>query len=231
MFNDLKIKKEALPSNIPVFPLTGSCLLPGTELPLNIFEPKFINMVDDAMAEKRLIGMIQPKQGLFSNIKKSKPLYDVGCVGRIKAFNETEDGRYLIVLSGISRFETVEEIETIRGYRRFKVDFDKFENDFSIEKERKIFTSNFERKELFEKVDAYIQRVGDVKDSLSSYNNFDNLTDGFILDFICGFMPFSPQEKQLFLECLTVEERSKTLYKILGIAEAEKKYLKSKYLN
>lgn len=221
MFNDLKIKKEALPSNIPIFALTGTTLMPGLELPLNIFEPKYINMVDDALAEKKLIGLVQPKQGIFSKIRKNKPLYKIGCVGKIKAFNETEDGRYLIVINGLCRFNLEDEISTMRGYRRFKVAFDNYLDDFDIEKERKLFISELSKEKLFDKVDKYFFESNGEQNTINSYEAFGKVSDAFIIDFVSAYMPFSPQEKQSLLECKTIEERAKHIYKILRLSETK----------
>ena len=112
--------KENLPKIIPVFPLSNFIIFPKTNVPLNIFEPRYIEMIDDAMKEDRIIGMVQPK-----NSTQSIPeLYNVGCAGKITSFNETEDGRYLIVLAGISRFKIVEELKIQKLYRKYKVNFD-----------------------------------------------------------------------------------------------------------
>ncbi len=223
MFNDLNIKREQLPNTIPIFPLTGALLLPGVELPLNIFEPKYIKMVDDALSEKRLIGIIQPNNSLFSKLSKAKGLYKYGCAGKIRAFNETDDGRYLIVLSGISRFEIGEEIPTIRGYRRFRVKWEEFADDFNYRDEWQNFEIESGRKVLFEKVDAYLSK-GNHNASLASISSFNNVDDGFIIDFLASYLPFSSEEKQLFLECKTLQERAKEMFKVLGIAEAEAKF-------
>ncbi|HCR85419.1 MAG TPA: peptidase S16, partial [Alphaproteobacteria bacterium] len=158
MFNDLNIKKDNLPLTLPIFPLSGALLLPNIELPLNIFEQKYIKMVDDALAEKKLIGLVQPQHNLIAKISKNKPLYKVGCVGKIRAFNETDDGRYLIVLSGVCRFTLGEEVATMRGYRRFKVDYSSFENDFEVRSEKNIFKLEIERKELFSKINSYLEK-------------------------------------------------------------------------
>ena len=157
MFNDLTVKQISLPQTIPVFPLPGVLLLPGIELPLNIFEEKYINLVDDALAEKKLIGIAQPKNGLLNRIAKNKPLYEIGCLGKIKAYNETDDGRYLIVLSGITRFEKIEESTTTRGYRRFKVDYNKFEDDgVTLDQERRLDVFAVDLNTTIKKTGTYI---------------------------------------------------------------------------
>ena len=125
------LKKDNLPKIIPVFPLSNFIIFPKTNVPLNIFEPRYIEMVDDAMKEDKIIGMIQPK-----NSTQSIPeLYNVGCAGKITSFNETEDGRYLIILSGISRFKIVEELKNQKLYRKYKVNFDDFSSDLDERKE------------------------------------------------------------------------------------------------
>ena len=117
-----------LPKKIPVFPLSNFIIFPKTTVPLNIFEPRYIQMIDDSMKSNRYIGMIQPKK--TGNLKKPD-LHKIGCVGKITSFNETEDGRYLIVLNGVSRFNIVEEIDNGKIFREFKINFKGFEDDIN----------------------------------------------------------------------------------------------------
>jgi Lon protease-like protein len=218
-YGNITFKAEQLPSNIPIFPLSGALLLPGIDLPLNIFEPRYINMVDDALQEKRLIGLVQPQQqGLFSKIMRTKPLFSTGCVGKIRAFNETEDGRYIIVLQGICRFELGEEISTMRGYRRFKADWSKYLGDLTYREDSKLFNVN--KSELLDKVEKFLRKHGS-QTSLSELKGLSFVNDAFLIDFLCSFLPFESQEKQLFLESGSIEDRIKILYKILGLSEAE----------
>ena len=122
-------KIDQLPNIIPVFPLSNFIIFPETTVPLNIFEPRYIQMVDDAMKGERIIGMVQPK-----NSSQSIPaLYDIGCAGKIKSFNETEDGRYLIVLVGIARFKITKELANKKLYRECEVNFGEFSNDINFE--------------------------------------------------------------------------------------------------
>ena len=121
----MKKKINHLPNKIPVFPLSNFIIFPRTTVPLNIFEPRYIDMIDDAMKSNRIIGMIQPKK---SDLNKPD-LYNIGCAGKITSFNETNDGRYLIVLNGISRFKIVEELKNDKLYRECSVSFDNFQND------------------------------------------------------------------------------------------------------
>ena len=121
----MKKKTNHLPNKIPVFPLSNFIIFPRTTVPLNIFEPRYIDMIDDAMKSNRIIGMVQPKK---SN-QNIPVLYNIGCAGKITSFNETDDGRYLIVLNGISRFKIVEELKNDKLYRECSVSFDKFHGD------------------------------------------------------------------------------------------------------
>ena len=222
MFNDLSIRSEDLPKTIPVFPLSGALLLPGIEIPLNIFEPRYVKMIDDAMAEKRLLGLVQPEQKFYSKLIKNKPLYKVGCLGKIRTFNETDDGRYMIILSGVSRFELDTEISSDKDYRKFEVNYDKFKEDFLIKKLREDFTLDLSKTELMKKIDSYLKGSENYT-GLANINELMNTESAFLIDFLCSYMPFSAQEKQLFIESKTIEERAKTLYKVLGLAEAEAK--------
>ena len=118
-------KIENLPNTISVFPLSNFIIFPNTSVPLNIFEPRYIEMIDDCMKSDRIIGMVQPKK-----IKKEIPdLYSVGCAGRITSFNETDDGRYLIVINGISRFKIINEINNGKSYRECKINFQEYIDD------------------------------------------------------------------------------------------------------
>ena len=127
----MKNKTDKLPNKIPIFPLSNFIIFPRTTVPLNIFEPRYIDMVDDAMKSNRIIGMIQPKKS-DQNIPL---LYNVGCAGKITSFSETDDGRYLIVLSGISRFKIIKELENDKLYRECSISFNDFSNDLEKNKE------------------------------------------------------------------------------------------------
>ena len=117
-------KIENLPNKIPIFPLSNFIIFPNTSVPLNIFEPRYIKMIDDSMKSNRIIGMIQPK-----NKDEIPGLYSVGCAGRITSFNETDDGRYLIVINGISRFKILKEINNNKSYRECEISFDEYSED------------------------------------------------------------------------------------------------------
>ncbi|MFT7533420.1 MAG: Lon protease-like protein [Gammaproteobacteria bacterium] len=118
---------DALPENLPVFPLPGAILMPETQLPLNIFEPRYLSMVNDVLGDNRLIGMVQPRE------KDGEGVYSIGCAGRVTSFNETDDGRMIILLTGLCRFDLIDEIDIDGGYRRFNVDWQRFEQDYDGE--------------------------------------------------------------------------------------------------
>ena len=197
-------KIDQLPNIIPVFPLSNFIIFPETTVPLNIFEPRYIQMVDDAMKGERIIGMVQPK-----NSSQSIPaLYDIGCAGKIKSFNETEDGRYLIVLVGIARFKITKELANKKLYRECEVNFGEFSNDINFEKEDIKF-SDLELifknlKSLFSKHDYIINWKELEKQSLNQTINILSMSS-----------PFSLEEKQALLETIDLKERKQKLEKIL----------------
>ena len=134
----MKDKKD-LPNLIPVFPLSNFIVFPNTTVPLNIFEPRYLKMTEDAMSSNRMIGMIQPKK---SGDLKKPDLFDVGCVCRIVSFNETEDGRYIIIIKGLNRFKIIKEINNDKLYREVSVDYDLYTNDENSENEKFDFSKN-----------------------------------------------------------------------------------------
>jgi len=197
--------KENLPKVIPVFPLSNFIIFPKTNVPLNIFEPRYIEMIDDAMKEDRIIGMIQPK-----NSTQSIPeLYNVGCAGKITSFNETEDGRYLIVLAGISRFKIVEELKIQKLYRKYKVNFDYFSSDLDEKKEEIKFS---DLKLIFNNLKSLFVKEG--------YNiNWKELEKQSLnqtINTLAMASPFSLEEKQILLETVNLNERKKKLELILS---------------
>lgn len=194
-----------LPSTIPVFPLPGVLLLPRGSLPLNIFEPRYLAMTEDAIATSdRLIGMIQPTEP--ERADKQPSLYSVGCAGRIAAFSETDDGRYLITLSGVCRFSVSEEVATMRGYRRVVPDFARWQADLGEPSRAAI-----ERERLLAALKAYFARNGMSAD----WKAITDSPDDRLVTTLSMFCPFEPQEKQALLECESLAERSATLIALL----------------
>ena len=195
-----------LPSKLPIFPLSNFIIFPKTTVPLNIFEPRYIDMVDDSMKSNKLIGMIQPKN---SNIKNEVPkLYQVGCVGKITSFRETEDGRYLIELKGVSRFKSIKELETLTKYRILQVNYEDYIEDLENKKEDLKF-SDLELifkdlKSLFEKKGFIINWKALEKQSLDE-----------TINALAMASPFSLEEKQVLLEAQNLEIRKNKIAEIL----------------
>ena len=195
-----------LPSKLPIFPLSNFIIFPKTTVPLNIFEPRYIDMVDDSMKSNKLIGMIQPKN---SNIKNELPeLYQVGCVGKITSFRETEDGRYLIELKGVSRFKSIKELETLTKYRILQVNYDDYIEDLENKKEDLKF-SDLELifkdlKSLFEKKGFIINWKALEKQSLDE-----------TINALAMASPFSLEEKQVLLEAQNLDIRKNKIAEIL----------------
>ena len=195
-----------LPKKIPVFPLSNFIIFPNTSVPLNIFEPRYLEMIDDSMKNDRIIGLIQPKK----IIKKDIPdLYTVGCAGKITSFNETEDGRYLIILNGLSRFKILKEINTGKLYRECEVNFDEFNFDTKKNREEIKF-SDLEL--IFKKLKSLFKKKGYIvnwkklkKQSLDQTINGLSMTS-----------PFTLEEKQILLESKNLNIRKNLLEKILN---------------
>lgn len=204
---------DDLPATIPIFPLTGVLLLPRGILPLNIFEPRYLNMVQDALAADRMIGMIQPsgKTGGKTGSSAEPPVYTCGCAGRITAFEETDDGRFLISLRGVSRFEVAEEVPTTRGYRRARVDWGRFEGDLTPPDDK---DKTIQRDGLFKCLKAYFKNQG-IEASWTALKETPNERLINSLSMIC---PFEPSEKQALLEASDLCERTKVLTALVEMA-------------
>ena len=195
-----------LPKKISVFPLSNFILFPKTTVPLNIFEPRYIDMINDSMKSDKLIGMIQPK--ISENIDGPPNLFDIGCVGKIVTFKETDDKRYLIELKGLIRFQTLNEIKSENKYREFEVDFRQFEHDLNDKKEELKFTDLElifkDLKSLFKKRGFIINWKALEKQSLDE-----------TINALAMASPFSLEEKQVLLEAKNLNERKEKISEIL----------------
>ena len=195
-----------LPNQIPVFPLSNFIIFPKTIVPLNIFEPRYIEMINDSMKSNKLIGMIQPKK--YDDNSTIPSLYDVGCLGKIITFKETDDGRYLIELKGLIRFKKISEIETENKYRTLKVNFNEFGDDLNSTKEEIKF-SDLELifkdlKSLFEKKGFIINWKALEKQRLDE-----------TINALAMASPFSLEEKQVLLESKNLETRKQKISEII----------------
>ena len=198
-----------LPKKIPIFPLSNFIIFPKTTVPLNIFETRYIDMVNDSMKTNKYIGMIQPKISKNLNNSKSPTLHNIGCLGKIKSFKETDDGRYLIDLKGIIRFKIEKEMETNKKYREFEVSFDDYLHDLNDEKEELKF-SDLEiifkdLRNLFEKRGFIINWKALEKQSLDE-----------TINALAIASPFSLEEKQILLEATNLNTRKTKIAEILS---------------
>lgn len=198
-----------LPDTFPLFPLGGTLLLPQGRLPLNIFEPRYLRMVEDALEQGRYLGMVQPNSHLPPG-PKGPSLYRVGCLGRITAFEETDDGRYLITLTGMIRFTSVEEPTETRGYLQVRGEFSTFFDDLAPSVKSVL---PFPRSSLLESLRRYFAAAGIEING----DNIDKMEDTALLTSLCMACPFTIEEKQALLEAQTIAQRAQTLRTILEI--------------
>jgi Lon protease-like protein len=201
------MKKVDLPSQIPVFPLSNFIIFPKATVPLNIFEPRYIDMINDSMKSSKTVGMIQPKSSTSGN--NVPELHEVGCLGKITSFKETEDGRYLIELKGLIRFENIQELKTEKKYRILNVNYENFIQDLKSEKEDLKF-SDLELifkdlKSLFEKRGFIINWKALEKQSLDE-----------TINALAMASPFSLEEKQVLLEAKNLDMRKNKIAEILS---------------
>jgi len=200
---------DDLPRVVPVFPLDGALLLPRGGLPLNIFEPRYLNMIDDAMAGDRLIGMVQTRQG---GDRARPALAPVGCVGRITSYSETSDGRYLITLTGVCRFLVGEELATATPYRQVSADFHSFEEDLRPAPGE----GRFNRRRLLRALKAYLTRRSlDV-----NWATAEAAPAEALINSLAMALPFGPPEKQALLEADSLQQREHALVALLEIDAA-----------
>ena len=195
------------PKTIPVFPLSNFIIFPKTTVPLNIFEPRYIDMVNDVMKSNKFIGMVQPK------IKKDNQgpsvVYEVGCLGKITSFNETDDGRYLIELKGILRFNIIEEIISDKKYREFNIDYNKFLDDLNDKKESIKF-SDLEL--IFKDLKSLFERRG----FIINWKALEKQSLDETINALAMASPFSLEEKQILLEAQNLDIRKNKIAEILN---------------
>ena len=203
---------EKLPENIPLFPLPGALLLPNSRLPLNLFEPRYINMVEDTLATKhRLIGMIQPvKINTGNNLKETNKYQKVGCAGRIVSFTETDDGRYLITLEGLSRFIFRKEIEHQKPYILSEVDWGFYKNDL-VPFEG---INSFDRNGFLETLKKYL----DSAQIASDWEVLKKAREEILVNSLSMLCPFEPEEKQVLLEAETIVKRLDVLVTLMKLS-------------
>jgi len=203
-----RLGAAALCETLPIFPLPGVLLLPRGQLPLNIFEPRYLAMTRDALAGDRLIGMVQPSDP-HQSLSGKPPVYPTGCAGRITSFSETEDGRYLLALTGLCRFRIAEELPLKEGYRRVVPRWDEFAGDL-----RTVREPGFDRERLIRGLRAYFDRH-QIK---AEWDAIGSVPGERLITSIAMMCPFEPSEKQALLEAGDLEARAQLLTAIVEMA-------------
>ena len=198
-----------LPKKISVFPLSDVVFFPKTVLPLNIFEKRYIEMINDCMKDQRLFGMIQSKKkGITQDV------YEVGCLGKIINFNETGDGRFLINLSGIIRFRIIKELNSNKLYRKFAVDYSDFLQDLKIEKNN----TKYNKKDFLKKIEIFFKK----KNYLININELEKQNFEQLINALCMISPISLAEKQKLIETSSNEEKIKLFENIINFNLVDK---------
>ena len=195
-----------LPIKLPVFPLSNFIIFPKTTVPLNIFEPRYIDMINDSMQSNKLIGMIQPKNSV--NKDNNPELYDVGCVGKITSFNETEDGRFLIELKGLTRFKNIKEIKTEKKYRVLEVSYESFYQDLINETEEIKFS---DLKLIFKDLKSLFEKKG----FIINWKALEKQSLDETINALAMASPFTLEEKQILLEADNLDLRKNKIAEIL----------------
>lgn len=204
-----------LPSRIPVFPLRGAILLPRSTVPLNVFEPRYLTMIDDVLAGNRVLGILQPigqraENGLESPPGKSVELHRVGCVGRITSYQELDDGRYVITLTGIMRFEVVGEAETGTPYRVMSASYDRFVSDLT----EGLGEELVDRENLLRVLKAYLE----ANRLQTDWTAIQRASNELLINALSVMSPYGPEEKQALLEARDLKTRAEVL---VALAEIE----------
>jgi Lon protease-like protein len=199
-----------LPQTVPLFPLSGALLLPFSHRPLNIFEPRYIEMVDQALRGDRMIGLVQPQDASEESPRGRAPLQSIGCLGRLTHFEENSEGRYFIILEGVSRFEIVTELTVMTPYRQAMISTERFPLDFDREYGQEMVDR-----------ERFLKMMRDYAEFASFELNWDEIENtgtADLINFCCMVSPYGAQEKQVLLEAVSLEQRAETL---IAMAEME----------
>ncbi len=208
---------QRIPDIVPVFPLSSALLLPRGQMPLNIFEPRYLAMVEYAFAHERLIGMVQPKferdgSPVMGLDPDAPPLCEVGCLGRVSAFQETDDGRYLVTLTGVCRFKIEEEETAITPFRLCRITTDGYHNDFELGAGEKLV----DRDTLLTTFKAYLE----ANDLEADWSGVEKASNEALVNALCMMSPYGPPEKQALLEAEDLRARADTLIAITELSLA-----------
>lgn len=198
-----------VPAVLPIFPLDGALLLPHGHLPLHIFEPRYVNMVEAALGRQRLIGMVQPRRKSDPADADTVAIYETGCAGKIINFSETDDGRFMITLRGMCRFRVAEELAMENGFRRVRPDFDPFRTDFDNPTEEGI-----DRGQLLEAARGFL----DVRGIECDWDAAKTASAQSLITTFAMICPFDPREKQALLECPSLADRNRLLISLFQMS-------------
>jgi len=200
-------KYADLPIEIPIFPLPGAVVMPGVQLPLNIFEPRYLNMVTDALAEAHVIGMLQPtSETLLDEVPE---IHHIGCAGRITSYSETTDGRIVLVLTGMCRFQVRTEVEGRHGYRRVSADWERFAADYHEET-----VTLTDRNGFLGSLKAYCTLRG----VEVPWDDVQKMADADLVNLLCAHLPLSPEDKQALIETIPTDERARLMRGLMDMA-------------
>jgi uncharacterized protein len=200
------MKKQDLPKIIPIFPLSNFIIFPNTTVPLNIFEPRYVEMINDSMKKNKLIGLIQPKN---NNINSIVDLHETGCLGEIINFKESSNGTHLIELSGLTRFKIIKEVKNAKLYRECEVDFKSYQNDLNLQKEKLKF-SDLEL--IFKDLKSLFEKKG----YIINWKSLEKQNLNETINALAMASPFSLEEKQILLESESIEVRKNKIAEILS---------------
>ena len=201
------MKITDLPKEIPIFPLSNFIIFPKTTVPLNIFEPRYVDMINDSMKSNKLIGMIQPKT--IENKDSLQKLHNIGCLGKITSFKETEDGRYMIELKGLARFKVIQELKSQNRYREYEVDFKDFYHDLSDKKEELKF---YDLELIFKDLKSLFEKRG----FIINWKELEKQSLDETINALAMASPFSLEEKQVLLEAKNLNVRKNKIAEILS---------------
>lgn len=211
---------EELPTTIPLFPLNKVLLLPRAKLPLNLFENRYLHMLDHSLTNKRIIGMIQPREKVAKNSEIRNPnLYDIGCAGRVTAFSETNDSRYELILKGVCRFRIIKEKKLFNGFRSANVEWNEFANDFDT----LTLMTEKKRKDFEDLLKIFLEKISINAD----WEMVETTNDEDLVNMISMCCPFDVSEKQALLEAKSLDQRLEVLTSLMQMGLNDNKLARS----
>ena len=201
------MNKNNLPKTIPVFPLSNFIIFPKTTVPLNIFEPRYIEMINDSMKSNKIIGLIQPKKYINNDVPSA--LHEVGCLGKITSFKETEDGRYIIEIKGLIRFKIIQQIKSLKPYRIYEINFNNFDHDLSEKKEDLKFSD-------LELIFKDLKTLFDKRGFIINWKELEKQSLDETINALAMASPFTLEERQVLLEAENLSIRKNKISEILS---------------